>query len=645
MRWIFLSIILVTVAMKGFAETRMALVISQTEYRSASLSRVSSAESEATGIADALIATGFDVTQARNLVKSQLDAELDAFRKKVDLAGPDAIGFVYYTGHGIQNPETNESFLLGIDSEIEVPSDLARFGVSLDMQRDLFAATGAKAVFMVFDACRNVPSLPGFKAATKGLSRTSAQTNMLIAYATDAGDVAQEGLYAPVLANEIRRPTLNSGEAFLNTQLIVAQQSGERQRPWTDNKIYKTICFAGCGMQARPTPVSMSAGTKQVLAQSPEALSQYEEIGKAYFQAISGGAGSRIAGSVNFSALGCNPSSVWDESSCQAILADGEDGKTHLMNALSADNIDELIPLLDLKRIYADLSDPTFEPARQMLGYLSTSGNGWYNYLEGEGQAKQLLREHLKLGDPWQIAKAYAQAIMGGAGPKASGVVDFDKLGCGPSTVWDEMRCQKVVLDGKDGKSFLMNAITPDTIDELLPRRDLVRISTDAAYNDTWSMLQYLSTAGNGWFTQFEGPGKAKEILRKHLVLWDGEAIGRAYFQAISAGAGTKSVGAINFTGMGCNPSTVWTETACQAVVASGKDGKTFMMEAIAPDTIDDLLPMSDLRRIYSEDGYQAVRDMLFYLSTPGNGWFNYLEGEGKAKALLRQRIAVAQNP
>ena len=128
------------------------------------------------------------------------------------------------------------------------------------------------------------------------------------------------------------------------------------------------------------------------------------------------------------------------------------------------------------------------------------------------------------------------------------------------------------------------------------------------------------------------------------MVLWDGEAIGRAYFQAISGGAGLKSVGQISFPGIGCNPSTVWEEAACQSAVASGKDGKTFMMEAITPGTIDDLLPMADLRRIYSQDGYQATRDMLFYLSKAGNGWFDYLEGPGGAKALLRERISAAQN-
>jgi len=644
MRWILASILALLCAAGAFAEPRMALVISQSDYQSASLSRVGSADREANAIADSLAATGFEVTRVRNLAKQDLAAQLDSFRKKLDRAGSDAIGFVYYTGHGLQNPETSESFLLGIDSEIEVPSDLVRYGVGLDIQRDMFAATGAKAVFLVFDACRNVPSLPGFKAATKGLSRTSAQTNMLIAYATDAGDVAQEGLYAPVLATELRKPSMTSGMVFLNTQLEVAQQSGERQRPWTDNKIYKTICFAGCAAASQAAPVAMSAATKEVAQESVGGADTYKAIGRAWFQAISGGSGPRAAGGVNFAAMGCTPATVWGENSCQAILEDGEDGKTHFMNSLTAGNVAEMVPLADLKRIYADLADPTYEPARQMLGYLSTSGNGWFSWLEGQGQGKQVLRDRLKLGDPWEIAQAYARAITGASGPRSSGIVDFDQIGCNPAAVWEESACQKVVLDGKDGKSFLMAAITPGTIDQLLPRQDLVRISSDPAYRNTWVMLEHLSTAGNGWYQKYEGAHGAKAVLREHLQLWNPQDVGRAYFQAISGGWGSKSSGEIDFVRNGCNPSTVWEESKCQAPVMNGKDGKTCMMESISPSTIDSLLPMQDLRRVYSENGYQATRDMLFYLSTAGNGWYDYLEGPGGAKELLRQRIAAAQN-
>ena len=58
------------------------------------------------------------------------------------------------------------------------------------------------------------------------------------------------------------------------------------------------------------------------------------------------------------------------------------------------------------------------------------------------------------------IAKAYIQAITGGTGSKVSGSINFSALGCTPKTVFDKTKCEKNILDGKDGKTFLMEAIT-----------------------------------------------------------------------------------------------------------------------------------------------------------------------------------------
>ncbi len=212
------------------AETRLGLVISQSDY-SGALSRVGSASQEADAIASALIETGFDVTRAHDLNKRDLAATLNTFRRKVDMAGPDAVAFVYYTGHGAQHPESGDSYLLGIDAELVAASDLAVYGLDMQTQRDGFAATGAKAVFLVFDACRNVPGFSGYKAAVKGLSRVEAKPDMLIAYATGLDDVAKEGVYAPVLAEEIRRPGQKAEDAFAAAQRRVAGRTNRSQLP------------------------------------------------------------------------------------------------------------------------------------------------------------------------------------------------------------------------------------------------------------------------------------------------------------------------------------------------------------------------------------------------------------------------------
>lgn len=226
-------------------ETRLALVIDQSDY-SGNLSRIDLAMWEADLMQNALRTTGFDVTRASNLTRRELQNTLDDFRKRIERSGRNTVAFVYYTGHGVQHPSTRDSYVLGIDARLNTASDLAVYGLSIGTQRDGFSSTGAKAVFLVFDACRNLPSIPGFKARMKGLARVDASTDMLIAFSTSLNDVAAEGAYAPVLAKEITRSGQSAESAFAATQRKVASATQRRQLPWTNNLLYNEICFAGC---------------------------------------------------------------------------------------------------------------------------------------------------------------------------------------------------------------------------------------------------------------------------------------------------------------------------------------------------------------------------------------------------------------
>lgn len=262
---------------------RLALVISQTEYGNG-LSRIGQADTEGDLIAEALQATGFVVERRRNLDRPALADALDEFRIEVERAGKDAVAFVYYTGHGAQHPETEDSYLLGVDAKLRVASDLAVYGIDMRSQRDGFAATRAKAVFMVFDACRNTGGLEGFKTSTKGLSRVEANADMLIAYATGLGDVAREGVYAPILAEELTRPGQTAEAAFTNAQRRVAQETEREQLPWTNNLLYNTVCFAGCETSAVPTPATVVA-PRQVEPTDPD---EYQGAAGAFSAAAMG---------------------------------------------------------------------------------------------------------------------------------------------------------------------------------------------------------------------------------------------------------------------------------------------------------------------------------------------------------------------
>ncbi len=249
MRYLLLTWVALMMAFPALAETRLALVIDQTNYaHTAELSRVTLANTEGDLIHAALVDTGFKVTRVSDRTKQQLIDALDDFRILLEQAGPEAVGFVYYTGHGAQHPQSRSSYLLGTDARMRSASDLAAYGIDLEAQRDGFAATGAKAVFLVFDACRNVATGSGYKANVKGISRVEAEADMLIAYSTGLDDVAEEGVYAPVLAEEIRRPGQTAETLFASVQQRVASATERKQRPWYNPQLYNKVCFNGCDM-------------------------------------------------------------------------------------------------------------------------------------------------------------------------------------------------------------------------------------------------------------------------------------------------------------------------------------------------------------------------------------------------------------
>jgi hypothetical protein len=129
---------------------------------------------------------------------------------------------------------------------------------------------------------------------------------------------------------------------------------------------------------------------------APAAAQSPADIAKAYVQAIAGGAKSKAAGSIDFAALGCAPATVFDQGSCQKIVKDGKDGKTFLMEAITQANIADLVPTADVKRVFAHVSDMTYPATREMFLKLSTSGNGWFHNLEGNGKAKAILQGYLE---------------------------------------------------------------------------------------------------------------------------------------------------------------------------------------------------------------------------------------------------------
>ncbi len=147
-----------------------------------------------------------------------MDIALKRYVREVSRAGPDAISFFYYSGHGISNPDTKINYLIPID--VKEPDDEKIWDEAFQQNVviDVLSGQAPKAThFVIFDACRNELHItgPSTKAlgSDKGFVAINTTPGILIAYATAASKSASDlgeggGPYAKALSEEILKPAL-----------------------------------------------------------------------------------------------------------------------------------------------------------------------------------------------------------------------------------------------------------------------------------------------------------------------------------------------------------------------------------------------------------------------------------------------------
>jgi Caspase domain len=228
-------------AAPALAERRVALVIGNSQYRGPGLA-LSNPRNDASDVAASLRALGFEVIEALDLDKRSLDLNLQKFARAATDA--DAVLF-FYAGHAMQFQGRN--YLTPIDAELEDEISLRYQMVSLDdVRAALDRANGVK--IMILDACRNNPladrlvrRLYGQNRSVgnvRGLARIDRTQGMVVAYATAADDVAQDGTgrnspFTAALLSRMKEPGLEIEMMFRRVTADVSARTGGRQRPET----------------------------------------------------------------------------------------------------------------------------------------------------------------------------------------------------------------------------------------------------------------------------------------------------------------------------------------------------------------------------------------------------------------------------
>jgi formylglycine-generating enzyme required for sulfatase activity len=204
-----------------------------------------------------LKSVGFEVLKpVENAQRSVMLIAIHAFAAKLKAAGPDAVGFFYYSGHGIAS--AGENYL--IPTDVDEPSTVL-LSVQGVKQSEVLAVLRGEAPnaahYLVLDACRH--TLQGARGG-KGFVPVGQQSGVLVAFAAEPGKTASDigqgsGPYAAALATELVKPGQSDLIMFHQVRVAVMDKTKGDQVPWTEDGIQRRqrVLFGG---EAKATPTS-----------------------------------------------------------------------------------------------------------------------------------------------------------------------------------------------------------------------------------------------------------------------------------------------------------------------------------------------------------------------------------------------------
>ncbi len=237
--------VLLSVAQLLPAQDRFALVIGNGNY--SSIPKLKNPVNDASDMADALRGLGFKVDLLRDANLGDMEAGVIRLGNQLGQS-PGSYGFFFYAGHGIQSNGIN--YLIPADAQIAGEAFLKSKALAAQSVLDTLQQAGNGLNVVVLDACRDNP-FSWARGGNRGLSVVGTQPpGSIIAYATSAGSVAQDGdgrngLFTSQLLKHLRTPGLEIKEVFNRTGADVVSVSNNKQVPAIYNQFFKSAWLAG----------------------------------------------------------------------------------------------------------------------------------------------------------------------------------------------------------------------------------------------------------------------------------------------------------------------------------------------------------------------------------------------------------------
>jgi hypothetical protein len=253
LRRLTLAALLGAVCCCAYGQQKFALVIGNAAYTASPLRNTLN---DANDMKTALERLGFTVELLRN---GNLPSMIDAVTRLSDRLrrAPDAYGFFYYSGHGIQ--AGGENYLIPVDRDIKTEARLRYDALHLQYVLDELHAARNMLNIVVLDACRDNP-FGWARSGVKGLSVVSSQPpGSIIVYATSAGSTASEGAgrngtFTTELLRQLQTPGLEVKDMFNRVASGVQRASGNTQIPAIYLQFFDAVYLGSAPAQAQVAP-------------------------------------------------------------------------------------------------------------------------------------------------------------------------------------------------------------------------------------------------------------------------------------------------------------------------------------------------------------------------------------------------------
>jgi uncharacterized caspase-like protein len=215
------------------AAERVALIIGNAKYQHLGTLKHPARDAEA--MAAALRSLGFGSVTV--VVDAPRQKMLDALRDFGREAERAEWATIFYAGHGLE--VRGVTYLVPIDAKLETDRDVELEAVTLHLP--LKAITPKKFRLIIYDAGRDNPfAVKGrdTRARADAVDIATPDTPTLIAYATKAGQIGQEGdgessPFTAALIKNIATPGLDIRILFARVRDDVSAATNRRQQPFT----------------------------------------------------------------------------------------------------------------------------------------------------------------------------------------------------------------------------------------------------------------------------------------------------------------------------------------------------------------------------------------------------------------------------